>query len=439
MYDTFMGIEGEVSFDKRLADVCGHLNALHGQLVGLVAEALDTNQWEGYRSPEHWLTVHAGISHGYAHRVVDVARRARELPTVVDAVERGEVTLDQAAVAAKYVPAHNDSEIVGFVAAATVAQLSSTLRRYPFDRSADDQFDSDAAGDSESTGNQSSGGGTATPDSGPSEEPLGERRYCRFGYDDDGSFHLSVACDADDGALIERAMAAARSRLFNGGDTDVTNIDTFLDLANQSLDATDGAGPLDRTRIHLHLDTNGMGVHQGPPIPPSLAERILCDGVLRPVWETEGNAVNVGRDQRIVPERTRIVVEHRDIFCRYPGCAQRRHLEVHHVIHWLYDGKTDTWNLVALCGGHHRAHHRGEFHLVGNADIPDHLNHPDGLKFTHADGSTVYACRRPNAPNAPPPAPADRFQHPTGERFDATLLCYRNSNGTYDLDNTITR
>jgi hypothetical protein len=121
-----------------MARTCGHLNAMHGELVGLVSEAIAIDAWSGYRSPEHWLTVYAGISNSSARRIVAVARRQSELPATTAALARGELTIDQAEVVARFVPAHNDSEVVSFATAATVSQLRSTLRRYPFDHPTDD-------------------------------------------------------------------------------------------------------------------------------------------------------------------------------------------------------------------------------------------------------------------------------------------------------------
>ncbi len=45
-----------------MADLCGHLNVLHAQLVDTVVEALDAGLWEqwGIRSPEHWLAWQTG-------------------------------------------------------------------------------------------------------------------------------------------------------------------------------------------------------------------------------------------------------------------------------------------------------------------------------------------------------------------------------------------
>ena len=45
--------------------------------------------------------------------------------------------------------------------------------------------------------------------------------------------------------------------------------------------------------------------------------------------------------------------------CRYPGCAQTRHLDAHHVIAWAAGGPTDLDNLILLCRFHHTAVHEG--------------------------------------------------------------------------------
>ncbi len=120
-------------------------------------------------------------------------------------------------------------------------------------------------------------------------------------------------------------------------------------------------------------------------------------------------AVNVGRAQHIVPDRTRTLVEHRDQGCPVPGCDQRT-VQVHHIIHWEDQGTTDTPNLVCLCRGHHRMHHQGRLGIEGNAD------EPDGLAFTDRH-------RRPlgRAGPAPPDlspdwiAPPSNWTPPTGE------------------------
>jgi hypothetical protein len=432
VYAQFM-IPGAVALNHRIAVTCGQLNAAHGQLVTLVAEAITAEAWAGFRSVEHWLTIQAGISTSTAARIVSIARRVGELPVTIEGLVRGELTVDQAAVVARFVPAHNDTEVLQFAAAATVSQLRSTLRRYPFDHPAGERVET-ADGESGSQGPVGEPGdtGPVVVDGMSGPVDIGDRYRCSWMFDDDGNFRLHLTADAVDGKLIETAINTAYARLIADGG-DVTNLMAFVDMADVSLNNLPGPGPVDRTRVHIHLDTAGAFVHQGPRIPSSLRDRILCDAVLRPVWETDGHPVNVGRDQRVVPERTRRVIEQRDRCCRFPGCTSTRHLDVHHIIHWIHDGVTDTWNLVLLCPHHHRAHHRGDFALVGNAEIQDHHDHPDGLIFTRPDGTRIRACQRPVTPAGPIPTPVSRFVHPTGERFDASLLAFRQSDGTFHV------
>ena len=56
--------------------------------------------------------------------------------------------------------------------------------------------------------------------------------------------------------------------------------------------------------------------------------------------------MSVGRTQRIVPERTRRLILRRDGGCRVPGCGHDRIVQIHHIIHWLDSGPTDTSNLI---------------------------------------------------------------------------------------------
>ena len=46
----------------------------------------------------------------------------------------------------------------------------------------------------------------------------------------------------------------------------------------------------------------------------------------------------------------------RDQGCRFPGCTNR-HVDGHHIEHWIHGGETKLSNLVALCRRHHRFVH----------------------------------------------------------------------------------
>ncbi|TWE13368.1 HNH endonuclease signature motif containing protein [Rudaeicoccus suwonensis] len=165
-----------------------------------------------------------------------------------------------------------------------------------------------------------------------------------------------------------------------------TFADALLLMAQRSLDS--GAPPQSsrnsRYRVYLHLDVNGHSwLGGGAAIPPTIRDRLICDGDIQPIWESEGRPVSVGRSQRIVPDRTRRLMEDRDRGCRYPGCLARHHLEAHHLDHWIDGGRTDVDRMLMLCGPHHDAHHRGDFSMVGDPD------RPNGVVFCDRDGRPI--------------------------------------------------
>ena len=108
---------------------------LSARLVGLVAEALESEAWAGagIRSPEHWLVLRAGLSPGRARQVVLMARRVRDLPVVMGAFEAGSLSVDQVAVVARHAPSHVEASVAELAVSASVPQLGRVLSRYAFD------------------------------------------------------------------------------------------------------------------------------------------------------------------------------------------------------------------------------------------------------------------------------------------------------------------
>ena len=168
--------------------------------------------------------------------------------------------------------------------------------------------------------------------------------------------------------------------------------------------------------MHLHVDitnpdTTVARLTSGVPVPPSVRDRLLCDATVQPVWVRDHVPIGVGRPTPVIPERTRRIVVHRDLGqCRVPGCGRSR-VEIHHIEHRAQRGVTETWNLLSLCGRHHRLHHLGQLGITGNAD------RPETLEFTDPTGRRLLGCGMP----APPPSeligPAVGYVHPTGERL----------------------
>jgi len=259
----------------------------------------------------------------------------------------------------------------------------------------------------------------------PTERPApAERRRVSFGTTDHGTWRLSAELPPDEGALVERALAAAREELFKTTD-DVDWADGFVAMADRSLGgASRPAHERNLVLLHVGGDLNGH-LHLGSGVDEGLRRFLGCDTRIRPVLERDGRPVSVGRAFRTVPDRTRIVVEDRDRGCRVPGCDRDRWLHVHHIKHWENGGTSDTENLVALCHRHHRLHHLGRLGIEGNADDPN------GIVFRDHRGRELDAAGYPMPPRKPVleaagdlGIPAGAWSHPTGEPLDLAWVYF---------------
>ncbi len=397
--------------EDEIAQVCGVINAAVGRLVRLIASVLETGAWEGagIRSAPQWVAWKCGVSPGRARRLVAMARRLSELPETKAAMEAGELGEDQVAVICRHAPAGIDAQAAELARSATVAQLSRALGSYVFQE----------------------------PKSAATEVPE-ERRWVSFGHDEEGSWTMSARLPADEGALVERALASARDDLFRTGDHEpgshpspsgVSWADALVAVADRSLAPTaERRAHRDRHLVLLHVDTDaeratGGHLHLGPGLSEGLRRFVGCDARIRPVIEAGGRPVSVGRAFRTVPDRTRMVVEERDRGCRVPGCDHSRWLHVHHIVHWEDGGTSDTANLLALCQRHHRLHHLGGLGIRGDADDPD------GVVFTDERGRRLESTDRPEPPDQPVEVAARRlgfapgaWSHPIGERLDLAAV-----------------
>ncbi len=436
----------QIEAEQELASLCGVLNSSYARLVAIVAQALDDESWAiaGVSSPEHWLTMRAGLSPFRARAVVRVARRHGELPTVMGEFADGQLSFDQVAIVARYAPAHVEASVAELAVFASVPQLRRALSHYSFDPPAepgyternatfdaqvaadraaealaDNAQTADDAADKGATGQAGEG---ATGQAGEdwhagdppgwnglalTEDRSGAPAELSMSHDEWGRFTMRFTASADLGALVEAALREAKDALFKAGRPEVTFGDAMVEIAGRSMGAVESINRRDAYRTYVFLDTDGGWLAGQPRLPKHIAAKMTCDGILQPVWLTQGAPVNVGRAQRIVPTRTRRLVEDRDRGCRFPGCTST-HVECHHLIHWANGGPTDTRNLTSLCSFHHDGHHAADFTISGDA------NDPRGLTFTTRHGHpirpgptfTTPASLQPQpAPQADPPQP----------------------------------
>jgi len=465
VYYECMITTGQIEAEQELASLCGVLNSSYARLVAIVAQALSDESWAiaGVRSPEHWLTMRAGLSPFRAKAIVRVARRHGELPTVMGEFSDGQLSFDQVAVVARYAPAHVEASVAEMAVFASVPQLRRSLSHYSFDPPAEPgyternaTFDSqvaaaraaealaaevlaagapaigDTSTDEGATGQAHPGEG-APADNPPTwngfaltEDRSGAPAELSMSHDEWGRFTMRFTASADLGALVEAALKEAKDALFKGGRPDVTFGDAMVEIAGRSMGAVESTNRRDAYRTYVFLDTDGGWLAGQRRLPKHIEAKMTCDGILQPVWLTQGAPVNVGRAQRIVPTRTRRLVEDRDRGCRFPGCTSTR-VECHHLIHWVDGGPTDTWNLSSLCSFHHDGHHVGDFTISGDADDPR------GLTFTTRHGHPIRpgpTFTSPTDPQPPPEAPHPDLRQPDLPQPDLPQPCSAASGAT---------
>ena len=413
----------QAAIDEELNEVAGHLNAQHARLVALtVALLADESTWadDSVWTVEQYLCWRVGISPARARQVADVARRADAFPECMTVFARGELTLDQVSAIVRKAPSWTDSEITELAKVMTVRQLQHVVGKYAFPPIPEADTAGVTNADSIAEHHHPVGADPDHDETCHGETHVEPDDRCSFHFDDDGRFHLHLETDQLTGTIIANSLTEARNALFQGGQHDVDWVDALRSLAERSVDAIASTERRNRWRINFHLDAAGGCVDaHGFSVPEAIRRYITCDGLLSPVLTENGYPVSVGRAQHIVPDRTRRLVELRDGGCRVPGCTTRHFVEVHHIIHWEHDGPTDTWNLISLCGHHHRLHHKGKLGISGNADIPG------GVAFTNTAGRPIRPSgARPKPPGAPPSPPIGTYRHPDGGRMDPRWLYF---------------
>ena len=367
-----------------IADVAGALNLANAQLVRVMERVLTDDDWSGpgIHSPAQWLTYRAGITVTRAKTIITVAERRADFPCVMARFDAGELSLEQVAELVR-APAWADAHMDEWGLIATPARIRTSIKL----RFGPDDHDDGDADQPAPTGDD--------PD------------RLSTGVTDDHRWRINGNLDLARGHTIDAALIAAREALWAGGQHTITLADCLVEVCETYLDGITEPTRRERSKTWLHLDAvSGRSVTStGIRMPDSVRDRICCDGLIQPVWEQDGAPVSVGRTQRIVPERTRRVILLRDGGCKVPGCTSDRFLEIHHIIHWLDGGPTDTWNLVALCPRHHRFHHNSRLGITGNAD------QTDGLTFTDERGRLLASHGSP-APPGQLPTPTNGYTPP---------------------------
>ena len=241
-----------------------------------------------------------------------------------------------------------------------------------------------------------------------------QTRCVSIRHDDDGSLILNCRLPAEAGAKILKALELAVAELpvdpYKG-----VPAGTFVERVPFSVRRADALalvaesflahGALevrgtDRHQIIVHVAaetlrdrTAGCCEHEhGPAMAAETARRLACDAsVVTLIENDDGEPLNVGRKTRTISAPLRRLLIARDKGCRFPGCANSRYIDAHHVNHWANGGETKPSNLVSLCRFHHRAVHEGGIRIEVLDDGALRLVKKDGV----AIDSVLPGCSQP--------------------------------------------
>jgi len=406
--------------EHEITQLAAHINAGTCRWLELVGEFDRRAGWGswGCRSCAEWIAWRCAVAPRSAREHVRVARCLAELPEIRAGFARGELSYAKVRALTRVADPESESELLELARHATAAQLERIVRacRRVSAREADDAY----AG-----------------------------RYLVWSWDADGSLEFRGRVPAEDGALMLRALEAARETLSerrreagneegtDGGsgsaepDRDAAqagngsaeppletaradygsaeppavprpnNADALVAMAESSLSPRSGdsrgrAGP-ERHQVVVHVDVETLSLdadgrcelEDGVALSPETARRMACDSSVVGMLESDGATLDVGRKTRKVPAAVRRALEARDGRCRFPGCERTRFLDAHHLRHWAQGGETRLDNLVQLCRHHHQLIHEGAFSAKPA--------NGEGVTFRDRHGRVICLAPRPSA------------------------------------------
>lgn len=425
----------EEDLEGELCTHAAHLTVAECRMVLLVAEMDRRGAWaaQGLRSCAHWLNWRCGVSLAAAREQVRVGRALADLPLLRSAFAAGEISYSKVRAVTRVANRRLEAGLVDLARHTTAAQLERIVREY---RRAD-------------------------PDEGPAHLARHDRRYLRSFTDEDGMVVVRARFSPEEGAVVLAAIETARQALaedrepaggqagHGGSDVsaetppgadpvepaDAARADALVAVCEAALatgprPAAD-EGPAVSVVVHVDeqvvADPGAEGcayVEEAGAVSSHTARRLLCDAAVATLrFRPDGSVEPEGRTRR-VPGSLRRAVRARDGGCRWPGCTQRRYVDVHHVQFVAAGGRTVLSNLATLCRAHHRMVHEGGFGLAMS---------PSGqVTVRTPDGNVVPPVPRPPAPVGPDL----REQHErTGRTVGPETLGYGGER--YDLGLTI--
>jgi 5-methylcytosine-specific restriction endonuclease McrA len=359
-----------------IAELSAHLDAATARLLDLIREFDAREGWaNGFRSCADWLSWRVGLDKGAARERVRVARALGTLPRLARALASGEISYSKVRALTRVATPETEEQLLGVARAGTAVHVERIVRGWRYlDRKAEAQ----------ASARQHTG------------------RTLHVSYDDDGMVVIRGRLSPEVGALLLRALEAARETLYQQTRAAAHETDPVQDVPTMEQQRADALALVAETALHHGIDPGVPGeryqvvVHvdaavladadqdgqsvldDGVRVPAGTSQRLACDAsrvVMR--HDEDGRLVEIGARTRTIPPALRRALQHRDHGCRFPGCGLRFG-EGHHVRHWAAGGPTTLSNLALLCRRHHRAVHEEGYQIARQSDGALEFRRPDG-------------------------------------------------------------
>ena len=372
---------------EEICELSAHLEVATAKLLQLIREFDARKGWAtGYCSCAAWLSHRVGLNPGAARERVRVARALGELPRIAAALGRGQLSYAKVRGLTRIATAETEAQLLATAQAATASQVERIVRAW---RRVDRQAEAEEAARRHRS------------------------RALTVYHDDDGMVVIRGRLEPEAGALLLRALEAAREVGYQKAQDAATSstaepawegptpaqrqVDALVLLAETALKhGIDPGPPGERYQVVVHVDAPVLAdpeapgqsvLEDGDHVSAETSRRLACDAsrvVMR--HDADGHVLDVGRRTRTISPALRRALLHRDQGCRFPGCGLR-FVQGHHLRHWAHGGVTTLENLALLCRSHHRAVHEEGFRVE---------RAPDGaLLFRRPDGRLM--------PEVPPP------------------------------------
>jgi hypothetical protein len=362
------------SVHELAAEICtlaGRLNAANHRFLLLIAEFDRRNGWNdgATKTCAHWLNWKCGIGMGAAREKVRVAHALAGLPKVSAAMAAGTLSYSKVREITRVASAETEDTLLMVAEHGTAQHVERLVQSFRRCKDAEEL----------------------------SREARQQRnRRVSIWHDHDGSLILDCRLPAEIGAAILQAIdlavedvPAGTSRAdmsFSARRADALWRVAQSFLAHGAKDANGG----ERQQIVVHVAAETLQektagccqLEHGPSLAAETARRLACDASVVALFENvAGEPVDVGRKTRTISAPLRRLLDARDKGCRFPGCANKRYIDAHHIKHWANGGETKPSNLVCLCTFHHRAVHEGGMRVERLDD--------GALRFVKADGDVI--------------------------------------------------